>query len=338
MFNFFGKDIGVDIGTTMTRVYVKGEGVVIEEPTYVMVDKKTKEVLSIGYEAQQVDGRENEDVEIIRPIRGRKVENLKYLQHFIREILYFAIGSSFFRPRVLLAITPGTTSVQRKALEDTLIDSGAASVSTESVPILAALGNGIPFEETTGRTIVVLGARLVNVSILSSGGIVSTHTADTGGDMLNKAIIKHIKERHNIDVGEQTVEKVKRDIGSALYLDSNPKTDLEVMSDKTKITETVTIRANEITDAMLPELNSIADHISRSIHNIPPQITGDIVENGVLLCGGTANLNYIKDFFEYMLGVPVEISKSPETCIILGTGGVLGSMREERNIHTIKKT
>ena len=337
MSNIFGKHLGIDIGTTTTRVYVKGEGVVLEEPTYVLLDKNTKEILAIGEEAKKAEGRESEGIEVVRPMHGRKINNLYCLQAFLKEIIYLSVGSSFFRPKSLLAITPETTPVQRKVLEETLIEAGVSSVSIESVPILAALGNDIPFEKTTGRTIVVIGAQLMNVSILSSGGVVSTYTDDIGGNTLNAAIKKSITEKHGINIGNQTVEHIKRTIGSAVYLENDQTIDIEVMAEDTKISDTIQIYANEMTEAMLPTLETMADKISTSIHNIPPQITGDIVENGILLCGGTTNLHYIQNFFEHMLGVSITMSKNPETCIVHGTGAMFNGIQEEKNIHTVKQ-
>ncbi|MBP3921886.1 MAG: rod shape-determining protein [Ruminiclostridium sp.] len=323
----FSKDIGIDLGTANTLVYMRGKGIIIREPSVVAVDVKQDRVRYVGQEAKDVIGRTPGSIVAVRPLKDGVIADFdmttSMLQAFIRKALK---GRSFgpSRVRVIICIPSGVTAVERRAVKEAAQNAGAKRVSIIEEPMAAAIGAGLPVADPTGSMIVDIGGGTSEVAVISLGGIVSSRSVRVAGDEFDSAIINYIKKKYNLLIGERTAENVKTAIGSAYpYTDNEPSMDIKGRNLLNGLPENITITSEEIREALSEPLSHVIDAIKVTLEKTPPELAADIIDQGITLAGGGANLKGLDLLIHAETGMPVKIAERPLDCVADGTGKVL---------------
>lgn len=323
----FSKDIGIDLGTANTLVYMRGKGIIIREPSVVAVDVKQDRVRYVGQEAKDVIGRTPGSIVAVRPLKDGVIADFdmttSMLQAFIRKALK---GRSFgpSRVRVIICIPSGVTAVERRAVKEAAQNAGAKRVSIIEEPMAAAIGAGLPVADPTGSMIVDIGGGTSEVAVISLGGIVSSRSVRVAGDEFDSAIINYIKKKYNLLIGERTAENVKTAIGSAYpYTDNEPSMDIKGRNLLNGLPENITITSEEIREALSEPLSHVIDAIKVTLEKTPPELAADIIDQGITLAGGGANLKGLDLLIHAETGMPVKIAEKPLDCVADGTGKVL---------------
>ncbi|MFZ5425297.1 MAG: rod shape-determining protein [Patescibacteria group bacterium] len=329
-FGLFSHDIGIDLGTANTLVYVKGKGILIREPTVVTIHKKTKEVLAVGAEAKRMLGKTPSTITAIRPLRDGVISDFyvteKMLAYFIRAV--HDTPSRFPkvpRPKIVLGVPSGVTSVERKAVIDAARNAGARQAFLLEEPMAAAIGAGLPIHEPKGTLIVDMGAGTTEIAVISLGGLVLNRSLPVAGDELDQAIVDYAKQKYNMLLGDRTAEELKLRIGTAIEQRNDP--DLKAMMSgrnlKSGLPKSVEITGSELREALKIPVNTIIGAIKDVIEDSPAELVPDILRHGVYLAGGTSQLPGLDKLMSTELKVPVHIIKDPMTCVVRGCGLVL---------------
>lgn len=334
---FLGERIGIDIGTTVTRICIRGRGVVAECPSCVAYDSQSGEVVAIGKEARQLEGRGNESVKTISPIEGRILLNYQYALPLIRNVVQYSLTNfSFVKPDAILAIHSSSTPAQQRAFKDCLCDAGIRNVHSEPIPILAARGAEIPLEDTDGRVIVDIGASTLNIAVVAYGGIVQAKTFDIGGKTLDLAIAEHLEKKYGVRIGMQSISSIKRTIGSAILVKTERVQEVSGFIVDSKTPVIVQITTNDIAEALISVIQDIENAISEVINTVPTEMASDITNFGIMLCGGTSQLNFLPTLLTKRLGVEVCVAKDPSRCVIKGAKMLLQELDTHKDIILAK--
>ncbi|MGB8700701.1 MAG: rod shape-determining protein [Thermosynechococcaceae cyanobacterium] len=323
-FNFgrLSRDIGIDLGTANTLVYVVGRGVVIQEPSVVAIDQNTKQPLAVGEDAKLMMGRTPGSVTTIRPLRDGVIADFEATEMMLKHFIRRAGGRNF---RVVVGIPSGVTGVERRAVQDAATQAGAREVYLVEEPVAAAYGAGLPVDEATGSMIVDIGGGTTEVAVLSLHGAVISESVRVAGDELTESISQYMKKVHNLVIGERTAEDIKIRIGSAYPTHDNDDASMEVrgLHLLSGLPRTVLIKGPEIRESMIEPLSSIVDAVKRTLERIPPELAGDIVDRGIVLAGGGALLNGLDKLISHETGIVLHIAEDPLSCVVLGTGRIL---------------
>ena len=322
--SFLSKDVGVDLGTANTLVYMKGKGIIMREPSVVAVDTKTDEVRCVGAEAKAVIGRTPGSIVAVRPLKDGVIADFDITANMLENFLKKACGNSMFsRPRVVICIPSGVTEVERRAVREATLKAGARQVSVIEEPMAAAIGAGLPISEPTGSMIVDIGGGTAEVAVISLSGIVASRSVRCAGDALDQSIIAFIKRKYNLLVGERTAEQIKIEIGSACPQD--PETSMEIKGRNLVdgLPKDILIRSEEVRDAMNDCLLRIVEAIKDTLECTPPELSSDIIDRGIMLSGGGALLRGLDTLIQNETGIEVHIAESPLDCVALGAGAVL---------------
>jgi len=333
IFNGFTKDMGIDLGTANTLVYMKGKGVILREPSVVAIDRYTKQVLSVGEEAKKMIGRTPGNIVAIRPLKDGVIADFDVTQEMLKYFIRKATQKkSVFQPRVVVCVPSGVTEVEKRAVEEATIQAGAKQAFLIEEPMAAAIGAGLPVQEATGSMVVDIGGGTTEVAVISLGGIVTSKSIRVGGDALDNYIVNFVKKEHSLMIGERTAEEVKIKIGSAIL--DNEVEDMEIRGRDlvSGLPKTLIIKASEIYEALKEPVNNIIDAIKSNLEKTPPELSSDIMEQGIVLTGGGALLNGLDVLITKETGIPVIVAENPLDCVALGTGKALDS------IDILKKT
>lgn len=321
--------IGIDLGTANTLVYTKNNGIIINEPSVIAVNKLTKEVIAIGTEAQAMIGKTPPSIIVSRPLRDGVIADFDMTTAMLKTVLKKAIknGASFRKPNVVICTPSGATSVERLAIKDAAMQCGAKEVFLIDEPVAAAIGADLPIQEPIASVIVDIGGGTTEVGIISFGGIVTSSTLKLGGDRLNEEIIHYVRQKHSILIGVPTAERLKKEIGYAPI-----KHDVQEMAVSGRdivrgLPQSVTIQSTEIQECLHESMIAILGLIRRSLENCPPELAGDIVEEGVVLTGGGSLLNGMAEWLREELLVPVNLAPSPLESVAIGTGRSIDSLQ-----------
>lgn len=331
VFSRLSRDIGIDLGTANTLVYVSGRGVVLEEPSVVAIDQNTKQPLAVGAEAKRMLGRTPGNVVAVRPLRDGVIADFEraelMLKHFMRQVHG---GKNLFAPRVVIGIPSGVTGVERRAIEDAARGAGAREVYLIDEPVAAAFGAGLPVEEPTGNMIVDIGGGTTEVAVLSLQGTVLSESVRVAGDEISEAIVQYLKKVHNLIIGERTAEEIKIRIGSAYPNDSYDSESIEVrgLHQLSGLPRTVVVKAEEIRESMAEPLSAIIEAIKRTLERTPPELAADIVDRGIMLAGGGALLRGLDTLISHETGIVVHVAADPLRCVVMGTGRVLENFKD----------
>lgn len=323
----FSKDIGIDLGTANTLVYMRGKGIIIREPSVVAVDVKMDRVRYVGQEAKDVIGRTPGSIVAVRPLKDGVIADFdmttSMLQEFIRKALK---GRAFAgsRVRVIICIPSGVTAVERRAVKEATQNAGAKRVSIIEEPMAAAIGAGLPVAEPTGSMIVDIGGGTSEVAVISLGGIVTSRSVRIAGDEFDSSIINYIKKKYNLLIGERTAENIKIAIGSAYpYADNEPSMDIKGRNLLNGLPENITVTSEEIREALSEPLSHVIEAIKVTLEKTPPELAADIIDQGIMLAGGGALLKGLDLLIHAETGMPVKVAERPLDCVADGTGKVL---------------
>lgn len=332
--DFSLRDIGIDLGTANTLVYVKGKGIVLNEPSVVVLNKDTREVLAVGAEAKNMIGRTPDHILAIRPLSDGVIADFEVtqvmLKYFIKQV---HPKRTIIQPRVVICVPSGVTEVEKRVLESATIQAGARKVFLIEEPMAAAIGAGLPLEQARGNMIVDIGGGTTEVAIISLGSIVVSRSVRIGGDEIDASIVDYIKKEHNTTVGEKTAEQIKIQIGSA---DGNAKEKTMNIIGRNLITglpKNVEINSKEIYEALKYPVSKIIEAITNTLEKIPPELASDIMESGIVIAGGGALLSGIDKKINSETGMPVHIAENPLDCVAIGTGMVLDDIETLKRIN-----
>jgi len=327
----FSRDMGIDLGTANTLVYVSGKGIVLQEPSVVAMDQNDKVPLAVGEDAKKMLGRTPGNVLALRPLRDGVIADFDtaeiMLKHFIRRVHE---GRTLVSPRIVIGIPSGVTGVERRAVEDAAREAGAREVHLIDEPVAAAIGAGLPVAEPTGNMIIDIGGGTTEVAVLSLQGTVLSESVRVAGDELSEALTQYMKKVHNLVIGERTAEDIKINIGSAYpqQNDDDIIMDVRGLHLLSGLPRTVTVKAPEMREAMSEPLAVIIDAVKRTLERTPPELAADIVDRGIMLAGGGALLKGLDTLISHETGIVVHIAADPLSCVVLGTGRVLENFKQ----------
>jgi rod shape-determining protein MreB len=319
--SLLGRDLAVDLGTANTLVYVRGKGVVLSEPSVVATDTATNAIVAVGTAAKQMIGRTPGTITAIRPLKDGVIADFdaaeKMLRYFIQQVhkrRYFA------KPRIVVCVPSGITTVEQRAVRDAGYQAGARMVYLIEEPMAAAVGAGLPVHEPTGNMVVDIGGGTTEVAIISLGGIVTSCSIRVGGDELDRAVISYLKKEYSLMLGERTAEEIKSTIGSAFPVPDEPEADVRGRDLVSGLPKTVTVSTDEIRKALEEPVNAIIDAVRTTLDTCPPELAGDIVKRGIVLTGGGALLNGLAARLAHETGVPVRVADDPLQSVATGAG------------------
>ncbi|MEQ8285762.1 rod shape-determining protein [Thalassospira sp.] len=334
------SDMAVDLGTANTLVYVKGRGIVLNEPSVVAItdEKGKKQVLAVGEEAKQMLGRTPGYIQAIRPLRDGVIAEFhiaeEMIKHFIRKVHN---RRNFASPEVIICVPSGSTAVERRAIQESAESAGARKVWLIDEPMAAAIGAGLPVTEPTGSMVVDIGGGTTEVAVLSLGGIVYARSVRVGGDKMDEAIIAYIRRTHNLLVGESTAERIKKEIGSACAPDDGDGATVEIRGRDLMngVPKELLISERQIAESLAEPVSAIIEAVKVALEQTPPELAADIVDKGIVLTGGGALLGNLDYVLRHATGLPVSIADDPLSCVALGTGRALEEKKMLRNVlHT----
>lgn len=322
----FNHDIGIDLGTANTLVFMKGKGVILREPSVVAVDTKTAEVKCIGQEAKEVIGRTPGSIVAVRPLKDGVIADFDYTASMLQLFIKKVFNNKFFvRPRVVICIPNGVTAVERRAVRSATLAAGAKRVGIIEEPMAAAIGAGLPVGEAMGSMVVDIGGGTSEVAVISLGGIVAAKSVRVGGDEFDNSIISYIKKKYNLLIGERTAEDIKIKIGSAFPFEGEGDVKMNIKGRNLVdgLPKNIDLSAAEVREALSDALGEIIDAVKTTLESTPPELSADLIDRGITLTGGGAMLRGIDKLLSAETGMPVFIAENPLDCVAIGTGAVL---------------
>lgn len=331
LFRIFSTDLAIDLGTANTLVYVKGKGIVANEPSMVAVyrdNRGNQRILAVGEEAKEMLGRTPGNITPIRPLREGVIADFEAAEQMIR---YFIIKAhnrkALVRPRVVVCVPSGITPVERRAVKESAESAGAREVYLVEEPMAAALGAGLPIMEPSGSMIVDIGGGTTEVAVISLAGIVVSHSVRVGGDKMDEAIAQYVRRKYNLFIGERTAEKIKLSLGNAYPVDEEKTMEIKGRDLLSGIPKTYEISSSEVREALSDPLQQIVDVIKTTLEKTPPELASDIVDKGIILTGGGALLKNIDVLIRNAVNLPIVIVDDPLTAVVMGSGKLLDDMR-----------
>ncbi|OXM15354.1 rod shape-determining protein [Paenibacillus herberti] len=327
------KDLGIDLGTANTLVYVKGKGIAVREPSVVALRTDTKTIEAVGEQAKRMIGRTPGNIRAVRPMKDGVIADFEttatMIKYFIRQAQ--KQRSLFPRhPNVMVCVPCGITSVEKRAVEDATKQAGAREAYTIEEPFAAAIGADLPVWEPTGSMVVDIGGGTTEVAVISLGGIVTSRSVRIAGDEMDEAIIQYIKRLYNLMIGERTSEQLKMEIGSAMQLEQPITMEIRGRDLVTGLPKTLSITSEEITEALTDTISAIVEAVKITLEKCPPELSADIMDRGIVLTGGGALLRNLDKLLSRETGMPVIVAENPLDCVAIGTGRAL------ENIHLFK--
>lgn len=324
----FSKDIGIDLGTANTLVYIKGKGIVVREPSVVAIDKYEGKVIAVGNEANEMIGRTPEGKVAVRPMKDGVIADFDITQAMIRQFIKEANVSGVFKPRVIVCIPSGITEVERRAVEEAVIHAGAKDVVLIEEPMAAAIGAGLPVDDATGSMVVDIGGGTTEVAVISLGGIVASRSIRIAGDALDSAIANYIKKEHGINIGDKMAEEIKMAIASAYESSKEASFEVRGRDVSTGLPKTANITESEIRTAISENVSEMIEAIKYTLENTPPELAADIMERGIMLTGGGALIKGLDKLITEMTKIPTHVAEYPLDCVAVGTGKSLDRIKE----------
>jgi len=335
---FFSEDMGLDLGTANTLVYVKGKGIILDEPSVVAIatdQNNKKSVLAVGNEAKAMLGRTPGSIQAIRPMKDGVIADFDIaeamIKHFIKKVHK---KSLFANPNIVICVPSGATNVERRAIKESADAAGAKKVYLIEEPVAAAIGAGLPISDPTGSMVVDIGGGTTEIAILSLGGVVHASSLKVGGDTMDDSIVNFMRSVHKLAIGESTAEKIKKEVGCAGIPDNGDGKTINVKGRDliNGLPREVVISERQVAEALSDSLSLIIDAIKRSLELVPPELAADIVDTGIMLTGGGALLNRLDEAIRVTTGLPVSVADDPLTCVARGTGTALEEGHAFKNV------
>jgi len=316
----FGGDIGIDLGTASVLVYVKGKGVVLKEPSVVAFDRDTNKIKAIGEEARMMLGRTPGHIVAVRPLRQGVISNYTVTEKMLKYFIQKAIGKSRFRGVVSVCVPSGVTEVEKKAVEDATYEAGAKSVAIIEEPIAAAIGAGIDISRPCGNMIVDIGGGTTDIAVISLGGTVASTSIKIAGDDFDEALVRYMRKRHNLLIGERTAEDIKIKIGSAYRRPETVAMDVRGRNLVTGLPKTISVTSEETEEALRETTSQIVEAVHSVLEKTPPELAADIADRGIVLTGGGCLLYGLEELIEEKTGINTMTAEDPMTAVAIGTG------------------
>ena len=335
--SFFSPKLGIDLGTTNVLVFVPGKGVVINEPSVVAVSRERgaggkNKILAIGTEAKQMVGRTPDGIIAYRPMKDGVIADYRVTEAMLRYFMRKALGRNPFKPTVLVSVPAGVTSTEKRAVIEAAIRAGAKNAYVVKEPTLAAIGAGIPTPEPMGRMVADIGGGTIDVAVISLGGIVASISVKCAGDRLDRAVIDHVKKQHNLAIGDKTAEEVKIKIGAAVPMNEELTMAVKGRDLVSGLPRTVDLSTNDLVQAMTRELREMTQAVRKVLQDTPPELAADIIDNGIILTGGSSQLRQMPELIYRRTGVVAKLGQDPYFCVARGTGIAL------KHLNTYQKS
>lgn len=337
LLRLLSADMAIDLGTANTLVYVKGRGIVLNEPSVVAIAevKGKKQVLAVGNEAKQMVGRTPGNIQAIRPLREGVIADFEVAEEMIKHFIHKVHNRrSFVSPQVVICVPSGATAVERRAIQESAESAGAGRVYLIEEPMAAAIGAGLPVTEPTGSMVVDIGGGTTEVAVLSLGGIVFSRSVRVGGDTMDEAITQYIRRHHNLLVGETTAERIKKTIGSAKTPDRGDGEEMKIKGRDlvNGVPKEITITERQISESLSEPVTAIVEAVKVALENTAPELSADIVEKGIILTGGGSLLRNLDVVLSKSTGLPVSVADDALSCVALGTGQALEHMKTLQDV------
>jgi len=324
---YFSNDIAIDLGTANTLVYLKGNGIVLNEPSVVAVDQKTKKVYAVGAEAKAMLGKTPDHITAVRPMKDGVIADFEITEVMLREFIKKSQKKRFFiRPRIVISVPSGITEVERRAVTDSAQNAGARDVYLVAEPIAAAIGVGLPVDKPSGNMIIDIGGGTTEIAVIALNGIVTDISIRVGGDEMDEVIVQHVKKAYNLLIGDQTAEHVKMVLGTATRLEKEEEMEIKGRDLVSGIPKTLRISSVEIREALAEPLSQITAALKTALEQTPPELAADIVDRGIVMTGGGSLLRGIDVLLKEETNLPINVVEDPLTCVVLGSGKILGNL------------
>ena len=327
------SDVAIDLGTANTLVYVKGKGIVLNEPSVVAVDKATGRVRAVGSEAKAMLGRTPEGIAAVRPLKDGVIADFEITEDLLRELIKKVQRRRFLvRPRIIICVPSGITEVEKRAVRDSAQHAGAREVFLVAEPVAAAIGAGLPVDTPTGNMVIDIGGGTTEIAVIALNGIVNETSIRVGGDEMDEAIVQYAKKVHNLLIGDQTAEQIKIRIGSAFELDEEMEMEVKGRDLIGGIPKTIKISSEEVREALQEPVSQIEAALRQSLEKTPPELASDIVDRGIVMTGGGALLRGLDQRMREATNLPIYVAEDPLTCVVHGTGKVLDSLEHYEQV------
>jgi rod shape-determining protein MreB and related proteins len=336
MFNgllgLFSNDIGIDLGTANTLVYVKGQGIVLREPSVVAVRSGTSQVLAVGDEAKRMLGRTPGNIVAVRPLKDGVIADFEMTESMLRHFITKVHHRKWVRPRVVIAVPSGITEVEKRAVKESAAHAGAREVYLIEEPMAAAIGVGLPVQDAAGNMIIDIGGGTTEVALISLSGIVLSRSVRVAGDELDEAIAYYMKRAYNLMIGERTAEEIKIKIGSAYPVEKETSMEVKGRDLVAGLPKTLTITSQEVREALLEPISTIVESVRVTLERCPPELSADLVDRGLVLAGGGALLRGLDKLLQEETGLPVHVAEDPLSAVAEGTGRALNELKFLRQV------
>lgn len=333
LFNFGGKDIGIDLGTANILVTLKGKGIVLKEPSVVAIDRRSGAILATGHEAKEMLGRTPDQIKAVRPLKDGVIADFTATQLMLKNILMKVCQRyNAGRPRVVVGVPSGITEVEERAVEEAVMQAGAREVYLIEEPMAAAIGASLEVAEPSGSIIVDIGGGTTEVAVISLGGIVISHSLRIAGDELDEDIVNYIKREMNLAIGETTAEEIKMQIGCAMPLMTEMSMEIRGRDLTNGLPKNVIVTSTQIEEALKDSINEIVEAVKSTLEKTPPELASDIMEKGIVIAGGGALIQNIDKLLSIRTGMPVYIAEDPLDCVVKGTGKTLEDLERLKDV------
>lgn len=330
---FVSRDIGIDLGTASTLICVHGKGIVLNEPTVVALDTKTKRVIAVGKDAKQMLGRAPESIKVIRPMRDGVIANFEAVEELLKQfIAKIQVKGIFARPRVVVAVPSGTTDVERRAVRDSVEHAGASEVSLVAEPVASAIGAGLQIELSCGSMVIDIGGGTTEIAVIALSDIVCNESIRVAGDEMNIAVVEHLKKKYNLLIGESTGEEIKMKIGSAALSKEEQSMEVRGRDSIGGLPKAIRINSKEIREALQEPILEIVKAIKKALERTPPELSSDIIEHGITVTGGGSLLTGLVGLISKETGLKVKTVDNPIECVVKGAGKILEKFDKYRPI------
>ncbi len=322
------KDVAIDLGTANTLIYVRGKGIVIREPSVVAIDRYTGKIVAVGEDANRMIGRTPDNIIAVRPMKDGVIADFDITQAMIKHFIRKSNVVGIMKPRVVVCIPSGITEVERRAVEEAVIQAGAKEVALIEEPMAAAMGAGLPVQRATGSMVMDIGGGTTEVAVISMGGIVSSQSIRVAGDALDTAIINYLKKNVGINVGDKMAEEIKFAIGSAYEDDDEELFDVRGRDVRTGLPKTVQVKESQIREAMRENIEEMLEAVKMTLEHTPPELAADVMERGIMLTGGGALIKGLDRLLTSVTKIPAYVAEYPLDCVAVGTGKALDNIKE----------
>lgn len=338
IFDFFSSDIAMDLGTANTLIYVKGKGIVLNEPSIVAYDNNTKKIIALGNKAKQMQGREHRDIKISRPMRDGVIADFEIAEGMIRAFIKQVSGGGFSSRKIVVAIPSGVTEVEKRAVRDSAEHAGAKEVHLIAEPMSAAIGIGIDVEAPVGNMIIDIGGGTTEIAVIALAGIVRDESIRIAGDEMNNAIMQFFKKNYNLLIGERTAEAIKCEVGSAVPLKEEITIQVKGRDLVEGIPKTSEVSSVEIREALNENIVQIIDAVKQTLERTPPELSADILDRGVMLTGGGALLKGLDERIRKETNLPVHVADDPLTAVARGAGKAIENINKYQKVFIRKRS